>query len=402
MSDKQTHWQKQILLFFISQCISLFGSQVVQMSIVWYVTLQTNSGAWIAAFSVCSYLPQFFLSFVGGVWADRFNRKTLIIAADGWIASVTLLMLLILPYITSASALLWALLLMSLVRSAGAGIQTPAVQAVIPQLVPQEHLMRWNGMNAALQSLVQFAAPAAAAVVLSSLSLRMALGIDWITALIGIGILVFIHLPARTNAPKHSSYQAKDGFGIRYACSSRVLRSLLIIYALFVFLTVPAGYLSGLLVSRVFGDTYWHLTAAELAGFGGMMAGGVTMSLWGGFQNRWHTLAAALAFFGIAAIGMGAVHHFAIYLVWMALYGVSLTAVQTTITTLLQQSADICMQGRIFGLMSSLYASCYPIGMALLGPVADIVPLPWMMVGSGVLLMVISLVTFGINEGITH
>ena len=57
-----------IILFLLSQCITLFGSTLVQMAIVWYVTMQTASGAWVAAFSVCSYLPQFLISFPGGAW----------------------------------------------------------------------------------------------------------------------------------------------------------------------------------------------------------------------------------------------------------------------------------------------------------------------------------------------
>lgn len=54
---------------------------------------------------------------------------------------------------------------------------------------------------------------------------------------------------------------------------------------------VQAGFLSGLLVSRVYGDTYGYLTAAELAGGAGMTAGGLLMSIWGGFKNRKKTLA---------------------------------------------------------------------------------------------------------------
>ena len=99
-------------------------------------------------------------------------------------------MLLIMPYITAEPMLLTALLIMSIVRSAGAGIQNPAVNATIPQLVPEEHLMRYNGINATMQAVVQFAAPAVAAVVLSINTLRSTLGIDVVTALIGIGLFL--------------------------------------------------------------------------------------------------------------------------------------------------------------------------------------------------------------------
>lgn len=390
MMESQGNWRKRIILFFASQCITLFGSQIVQMAIVWYVTLQTNSGAWVAAFSVCSYLPQFFVCFIGGVWADRYNRKYLIIGADALIAAVTLAMMLIMPHITGDSVLLAALLLMSIIRSAGAGIQNPAVHAAIPQLVPEEHLMRYNGINATMQSVVQFGTPAAAAVVLTMGALPTTLLIDIITAFIGISVFCFIPLPNQRALRETPSILEDVGVGIRYAYSCMTVRKTLLIYGLFIFLTVPAGYLSGLLVSRVFGDTYWYLTAVELVGFGGMMLGGLLMSIWGGFKSRRLTLAAGLWLFGLMAIGMGVSRHFVLYLAFMALYGIALTTVQTTITTVLQENSEASMQGRVFGLMSSLYSSCYPIGMALFGPMANAIPLQGIMFFSGAALLLVA------------
>ena len=394
MMKAQSNWRKRTILFFLSQCITLFGSQVVQMAIVWYVTLQTNSGAWVAAFSVCSYLPQFFVSFIGGVWADRYNRKYLIIGADALIAAVTLAMMLIMPYITAEPVLLTALLFMSIIRSAGAGVQNPAVNAVIPQFVPEEHLMRYNGINATMQSVVQFGAPAAAAVVLTMSTLRTTLLIDILTAVIGIGVFSCILLPKQEKSQEMTSVLADIGIGLRYAYSCITVRKTLIVYSLFVFFTVPAGYLSGLLVTRVFGDTYWYLTAVELVGFGGMMLGGLLMSIWGGFKSRRSTLSAGLGMFATMAIGMGVSRHFILYLVLMALYGIALTTVQTTITTLLQENSETSMQGRVFGLMSSLYSSCYPIGMALFGPLADSIPLQGIMIISGVALIIVAITAY--------
>ena len=388
--DPQSNWRKRTILFFASQCITLFGSQIVQMAIVWYVTLQTNSGAWVAAFSVCSYLPQFFVSFIGGVWADRYNRKYLIMGADALIAAVTLAMLLIMPYITAEPTLLAALLLMSIIRSVGAGIQNPAVNAVIPQLVPEEYLMRYNGINATMQSFVQFGTPAAAAVVLTTSTLRATFLIDIVTAVIGIGVFSCILLPKQEKSQGMTSVLADIGVGLRYAHSCKAVCTILVIYGLFVFLTVPAGYLSGLLVRRNFGDTYWYLTAVELVGFGGMMLGGLLMSIWGGFKSRRLTLAASLGLFGMMAIGMGFSRYFILYLVFMALYGIALTTVQTTITTMLQEHSEASMQGRVFGLMSSLYSSCYPMGMALFGPLADAIPLQGIMILSGVALLLVA------------
>ena len=166
----------------------------------------------------------------------------------------------------------------------------------------------------------------------------------------------------------------------------------------FTFFCVPAGYLAGLLVRRVFGDTYWYLTAVEVVGFAGMMAGGVIMSTWGGFKHRGKTLAVGLFAFGSFAIGMGFSKNFIFYLGLMVCYGVALTMVQTAITTMLQEKTDTSMQGRVFGLLGTMYAGFLPIGMAMFGPLADILPLQWIMVGSGIALIVIAGIAYYSRE----
>lgn len=391
MNDTQhSGWQKRILLFLTSQCITLFGSTLVQMSLVWYATMQTSSGTWVATFTVCSYLPQFLISFLGGVWADRYHRKKLIIGADLLIAVATFIMVLAIPQISSESTLLGGLLVMSIIRSLGAGIQMPAVNAVIPQLVPEDQLMRYNGIYVTMQSIVNFVAPAAAGVFFTISTLRMTLMIDIITAVLGTGLLSCLTLPKQNTSVEKASAVSDMELGMKYAFSDRLIGKLLIIYGLFTFFCVPAGYLAGLLVRRVFGDTYWHLTAVEVVGFLGMMAGGVIMSTWSGVKNRGKTLAGGLFVFGSLAIGMGISNNFILYLALMVCYGIALTVVQTVITTILQEKTDICMQGRVFGLLGTMYAGFLPIGMAMFGPLADILPLQWIMIGSGIALMVIS------------
>ena len=390
MNEKQIKWKSQTMLFLISQCITLFGSTLVQMAIVWYVTIQTSSGVWVAAFTVCSYLPQFLISFIAGVWADRHSRKKLIIGADSIIALVTLLMVLAIPYITDEPVMLGGLLIMSVIRSFGAGIQTPAVNAVIPQLVPEEQLMRFNGINATMQSVVQFAAPAAAGALLTVSTLSSTLMIDIVTAIVGVGLLSAVMIPRQVVQCEKASVFSDMKIGVRYAFSDKLLGKVLAVYGIFIFLCVPAGFLAQLLVSRVYGDTYWYLTAVELAGFIGMIVGGLLMSTWGGFKSRVTTMVVGLATFGTLAIGMGLSRQFFVYLVLMIIYGVALTMVQTATTTLIQEKADVCMQGRVFGLLGSMYSGFLPIGMAVFGPMADVIPLTWIMIGSGVALIVLS------------
>ena len=390
MEQAQNHWKRKTILFLISQCITLFGSMIVQMSIIWYVTLKTSSGGWVAAFTICSYLPQFLISFFAGVWADRYSRKKLIILADGVITVATLVMFLVMPMISSDSILLSALLAVSIIRSVGAGIQTPAVNAVIPQLVPEEYLMKYNGLNATVQSIVQFAAPAVAGAVLSIGTFRATLFIDILTALVGIGLLSCVLLPKQEASNENVSILSEIKAGIRYSFSDKLIGKILIVYGLYILLCVPAGFMAALLVSRVYGDVYWYLTALELVGFAGMALGGVLMGVWGGFKSRIKTFALGLFVLSLMTIGMGVSPYFILYLVLMFVYSIALTMIQTATTTIIQEKADSSMQGRVFGLMGAMYSGFLPVGMAIFGPLADVMPLQWIIVGSGIALVLVT------------
>ena len=390
MNQTKNNWKRRTLLFLASQCITLFGSMIVQMSIIWYVTLKTSSGGWVAAFTICSYLPQFLISFFAGVWADRYNRKKLIILADGVITIATLIIFLVMSVISSDFVLLSALLIISMIRSIGAGIQTPIVNAVIPQLVPEEYLMKYNGMNATMQSVVQFVAPAVAGTVLSIATFRSTLFIDIVTAIIGIGLLSCVLLPKQEVSNENISVFSEIKAGIHYSFSYKMIGKILIVYGLFILLSVPAGFMAALLVSRVYGDVYWYLTAVELVGFAGMTLGGVLMGVWSGFKSRVKTFAFGLLIVSIMTIGMGVSPYFILYLVMMFVYSIALTIIQTATTTIIQEKVERSMIGRVFGLLGAMYSGFLPVGMAIFGPLADMLPLQWIMVGSGIALVLVT------------
>lgn len=397
MEQIDSHWKRRTILFFISQGVTLFGSMLVQFAIVWYVTLKTTSGAWVAALTVCSFLPQTLISFVSGAWADRYSKKMLIIVSDAVIAAATLALALLFPLIRNDKTVLIALLATSVIRSIGAGVQLPAVNATTPLLVPEEHLMRANGINATLQSIIQFAAPAAAGAILTAGSLRSTLFIDIATAVVGIGLLSCILLPKQqAQTEEQPSVVADVKNGLRYLKNETFLAKLMLLYGLFILLSVPGGFLAALLVTRVYGGTYWNLTIVELVGFAGMAAGGLLLGTWGGFSNRVKTLLLGIGLCGLLTIGLGAVQNFIVYLAIMLLLGVAIIAAQTAVTTLIQERADAAMQGRMFGLTSTMYSGFLLIGMSIFGPLADKVSLPLLMIITGGVLVVIC-VLFRLN-----
>ena len=80
----------------------------------------------------------------------------------------------------------------------------------------------------------------------------------------------------------------------------------------------------------------------------------------------------------------------------MLFYGAALNVVQTTITTILQEKTNPSMQGRVFGMQGTMYSGFLPAGMAIFGPLADLFPLQWIILGSGAGLMLLGGIAYGI------
>ena len=74
----------------------------------------------------------------------------------------------------------------------------------------------------------------------------------------------------------------------------------------------------------------------------------------------------------------------------MFVYSIALTIIQTATITIIQEKAESSMLGRLFGLMGAMYSGFLPVGMAIFGPLADILPLQWIMVGSGIALVLVT------------
>ena len=86
--EERPGWRRDTGLFLTGQSVSLFGSMLVQYAVMWYLTLTTKDGAVLALSTVFGFLPQAIVSIFAGVWADRTNRKWLIMGADAAIAGM--------------------------------------------------------------------------------------------------------------------------------------------------------------------------------------------------------------------------------------------------------------------------------------------------------------------------
>jgi MFS transporter, DHA3 family, macrolide efflux protein len=393
--DINKNWKRNIILFLTSQTISLFGSSLVQYAIMWYITLKTQSGVMMTISIICGFVPTFFLSPFAGVWADRYNRKILIILSDSLIAISTLIVAII--FLMGYDAL-WLFFAVLAIRSVGAGIQTPAIGAILPQLVPEEKLTKVNAINSSIQSVVMLISPMLSAALLTMADIEAIFFIDVITAAIAVTILLlFLKVPAHAKALSRQtvSYFSDMREGLIYIKNHDYVKSYFIFCTFFFILVSPVAFLTPLQVTRSFGNDVWRLTAIEITFSIGMMLGGILMASWGGFKNKVHTMTLSSLVTGICTFTLGFTPYFWLYLVFMCLAGISMPLFNTPSTVLLQEKVEVDFLGRVFGVLGMIASSMMPLGMLVFGPLADIIKIEWLLMGTGLLLFIQSFFLIG-------
>jgi len=381
----QRAWKRDTTIFLSGQTVSMFGSMLVQYAIMWHLTLETKSGVVLMASAVFGMLPQAIVSIFGGVWADRLNRKWLIIVADGSIALTTLALAI---FMMSGYQELWLIYLTLAIRSTGAGIQQPAVAALIPQLVPTDQLLRVNGIFQSISSAMMLIAPAAAAGIYASASIVAIFWVDVVTAIIGIGLLLLIAVPT-VRTVVDTGYFTDLAKGVRYTFTHGFVRWLLVLFGIVFVLTVAPSMLTPLMVVREFGEEVWKLTVNELAFSIGMLGGGVLIAVWGGLKNKVVMILAASVLFGVLTLALGLSTNMWVFFAFMLLVGLAVPFFSTPSTTLLQERVEPEYQGRVFGFVGVVMATAMPVGMLVFGPLADVVPVQWVLIGAGILTFIV-------------
>lgn len=379
-------WKRATALFLASQGLSLFGSSVVGFAVMWHITLETSSGVWVMLATICALAPQALIALWAGVWADRYSRKLLIMVADGLIALATLG--LAIAFVAGYQRL-ELLLAVSVVRSLGAGIQTPAVGAIFPQLVPQKQLTRVQGINQTMNAVLMLLAPAVGGVVLGTLGLAWTFMLDVVTAALAIGVLATVKVSGTERAGEPGSVLTELRDGLRYTFRHAVLRPLIVCYAWSFFLITPAAVLTPLLVERSFGSDVWRLTANEMVWVVGSLIGGVYVSWRGEFAHKVRAIALCLVAFGISFALLGVARPFAVYLTVMGLAGFFMPIMASAQTVFIQETADPTVLGRVFSIVQVIAASAMPVAILLFGPLADVVSVEAILIVSGIALALV-------------
>jgi DHA3 family macrolide efflux protein-like MFS transporter len=391
-------WKTPFFTIWGGQAFSLLGSQLVQFALIWYLTVETGSATVLATASLVGLLPHVVLGPLVGTLVDRWNRRRIMLVADGVIALATIALAVLFALDMAA---LWHIYLVMFIRSLAGGFHGNSMSASTSLMVPVEHLTRIQGINQMLNGGMNVISAPMGALLLEVLPLQGILAIDVVTAAIAIVPLIFIKVPQ----PERIERREVQGVaqpsvwrdfveGLRYMLSWPGLMIIGLMAVIINFLLTPAFTLIPLLIKDYFGGGALELGWVDSAAGIGVILGGVLLGVWGGFKRKMAT-----SYFGLFGLGIGI-----LVLAWAPasnilwavggalIVGLMLPITNGPIHAVMQSVVAPDMQARVFSLLGSLAAGMSPIGLIIAGPVSDRIGIQsWFLLG-GILCMLMAVV----------
>lgn len=403
----QNSWIHRFVVIYFGQAFSLLGSSAVQFAVIWWLTLHTESAVTLTIASVIAYLPMIVIGPFAGVWIDRFNRRTVMIAADGFVAlgSAALGVVFLLDATPSVAFIYVALLL----RGVGSTFHTPALQAAIPQFVPASELTRVGGWANMAVSLSNLVGPVLGGLLIAALPMAPIMLVDIAGAAFAIVCLLFVRLPDVAPSTASASAAAGDGSAhegsVRGGATAQILRDmasgLRVMRAnrafmaafwpvmVMTILYMPLSSLFPLLVKVHFEGGAWHNSVVEFVFAAGLVASSMVVGIVGIKKKRFVVMSLGIAVLGIACAVGGALpaEGFIGFVACCFVMGASGTFINIPYMAYIQESFEAGVLGKVMSMSFAAMSAAMPVGLLVAGPVSDAIGVDQWFLWSGVLLV---------------
>lgn len=187
----QKLFSRDFTLVVIGQIISLFGNAIIRFALPLYLLNLTGSSALYGTVTACAFIPAILLSPIGGIVADRVNKRNIMVILDFFTAAVILAFSLLMN-----GANLVVLLTITLMLLYGiAGAYQPSVQASIPALVGQNRFMEANSVINTVSSFASLTGPVLGGILYSACGLKPVLLVCMVCFTLSAVMEIFIKIP---------------------------------------------------------------------------------------------------------------------------------------------------------------------------------------------------------------
>ncbi len=355
-------------LFFCGQLVSLCGTWMQNVAQPWLVYELTGSKLLLGLVSAINHAPVLILSFVGGVTADRYPKRYVMLCTQVCLMATAFLYWFLVANHLITVAWIMALSLFSGIASA---FDVPTRQSFVVEMVGKEDLMNAIALNSSMFNAARIIGPSLGGIMIGSLGIARCFlfnGLSFIAVIVAICLMNLRAQPAR----ERSGTVVKEILaGIRFAGGQPVVRATLIICAISSVFGAPYMVLLPAFANDVFQTGARGLGFMMAASGIGALAGALGLASLGDYRRKGALLLGCVLLFSVTMQVFGWSQWLSLSIFSLVVAGSCMTLYRSVANTLVQTTAPDELRGRMMALFHLGFAGMAPLGSLQAGFVAQ-------------------------------
>ncbi len=379
-------------LFFSGQLISLIGTWMQNIAQSWLVYRLTGSALLLGSVGFAGQIPVFLFAPLGGIAADRFNRRTIVIGTQ----TASLLLAFILAALTLYNRVqVWQIFLLAALLGVVNAFDIPGRQSFLVDMVGKDDLMNAIALNSSMFNGARVIGPAIAGILVAKIGegwCFFANGVSYIAVIVGL-LMMRVSSPARAVGASPLEHMME---GFRFVNRTAPIRALLLLLGVVSLVGMPY-----VVLMPIFADQILHGGARALGilmgatGVGALL-GALTLAFREGVKGLGRWVAWCCAGFGLSLILFAVSHNFWLSVILLLPVGYTMMLQMACSNTLIQVMVPDDLRGRVMAVYSMMFMGMAPIGALLGGAIADRLGAP-LTVGIGGLASVAGAIWFAMQ-----
>ena len=381
-------------LMWIGACTSSIGTWMQIVAQGWLIYRLSHSAFLLALDQFLGGLPIFLFSLIGGVVADRMERRKILLSSQ-YVQMATAALLTIL--VATGRVHVWHILCLSFISGLAQAFGGPAYQALIPTLVEKDDMPNAIALNSIQFNVAVMVGPALAGQTLARLGETWCFGLNslsFLAPIISLSIIRTRFLPVKTTQSMLASLKQ----GIRFARQQNSMEALIVLAFFMTCLSMPMRTYIPVFVKDIFHrgpETYGNLLA--LMGLGSI-CGSLIIASAGNMRRKGWVALGALAVLGAAIAGFSLSKSLPLSETLLIVVGASMMAVFATVNSLVQLITTNEMRGRVMSVYNFAFRGGMPMGNLLTGWLVPVFSAPVVLCFNGLLLVLMATYFFFVQR----
>lgn len=357
-------------LFFFGQLVSLIGTWMQSVAQGWLVYRLTGSEALLGLVAFAGQFPVFLLASFGGVAADRFGKRRILVITQ----SLSMLQALLLAVLTLGGVVtVWEVFLLAALLGVANGFDIPARQAFVVEMVGREDLGNAIALNSSVFNLARILGPSVAGFVIAAAGEGWCFLLNALSFLAVIGAYLRMRVAPRPPAPRESTVLADILEGMRFARRNIPIRALLLLLALNSLVAMPYVVLMPIFAAEVLEGSARTLGFLMGSAGAGALLAALTLAMRRSARGLSSWVMLAAGGFGLMLILFSLSRVVALSMLLLVPTGFFMMVQMAASNTLLQLMTPDRLRGRVMALYVMMFMGMAPLGALLSGSVAELV-----------------------------